>query len=183
MVEIFYSKYVLFVLISLIVNFFTIVLFNNRKKMFKMKEIIIYTIFEYIFVFIFAKLIDVIVRKHVYIHMFQNKMFISMFTNGYGFLGGIFGAVFGLALANKLLKKDLDKVFYLYIPNLLLIYSIIKIGCFFVGCCDGILINNKALPIQIIESCVYMLMYLFTINLRRKEKKLSCSRVYVVWIS
>ncbi len=50
-------------------------------------------------------------------------------------------------------------------PNLVLIYSISKIGCFFSGCCKGVLLSNgKNLPIQLIESIINFVIYIIIIK-------------------
>ena len=72
-------------------------------------------------------------------------------------------------------------------PNLVLIYSISKIGCFFSGCCKGVLLSNgKNLPIQLIESIINFVIYIIIIKNYKNFKnsyQLMCIVVFIFGIA
>ena len=60
----------------------------------------------------------------------------------------------------------------LYLPNMLLLYSILKIGCYINGCCNG----KIFIPIQIVESILNFIAYIYTIYLILNNK----NKIYIV---
>ena len=141
--------YYIFIAIALVSNFI-ISIINKNNQIFNKKTVILCCSFETIGIVIGAKLLDII---------------INIFINGFIFFGGIFGAIFGIYLFSKIFKKNFTKLCEMLMPNLVLIYSISKIGCFFSGCCKGVLLSNgKNLPIQLIESIINFVIYIIIIK-------------------
>lgn len=65
--------------------------------------------------------------------------------------------MFFILFASKVFKWEKSKLITLYIPNMLLFYSILKVGCYINGCCGGKFI----IPIQLIESFFNFIAYLY----------------------
>lgn len=61
-------------------------------------------------------------------------------------------------------NEDFKELCDIFVPNLLLVYSISKIGCFYAGCCGGKYIEEYIFQIQLIEFLIYLSIYI----LRRK---------------
>jgi len=85
--------------------------------------------------------------------------------------GGVIGIILGAFLFGKMEPKNSGIYFKSAILSLPLIYSISKLACFFSGCCYGIPyhgffsitytyeLNIPLLPIQLIETIVFMLLF------------------------
>lgn len=80
---------------------------------------------------------------------------------GYAFIGGYIGTVIFVNFISKIYKWDRNKLFALYMTNMLLFYAILKISCYIKGCCGGYLI----IPIQLIESFTFSGAFLYIIYL------------------
>ena len=101
-----------------------------------------------------------------------------------------YGAIIGILILLIIFAKQYKKNFKDLINNILpaspLMYGISKIGCFLAGCCYGIKYNGplsitykyslsapkniSLLPIQIIETITFILIYLY-ISKKKKENK------------
>lgn len=138
-----------------------ILLFNKKYKYF-IKENMIYSyILFLVFFFIFAKigyvLINLDFRLSNYIISDDMVNFLKTIVSGFAFIGGYFGCMFFILFASKVFKWEKSKLITLYIPNMLLFYSILKVGCYINGCCGGKFI----IPIQLIESFFNFIVYLY----------------------
>ena len=161
--KIFTSKYLFFISLSLLLNIIVAVIMSLKNSKIKVKTILKCSILETIGIIIGAKLLDIITNYDVYLYYINNELYFKALTNGYSFLGGIFGAVFCIFIYSLVSREKVEELCEIFIPNLLLVYSTSKLGCFFNGCCAGISINGYVLPIQLIETFVYLSIYLFVI--------------------
>lgn len=100
--------------------------------------------------------------------------------------GAIIGILILLIIFAKQYKKNFKDLINNILPAIPLMYGISKIGCFLAGCCYGIKYNGplsitykyslsapkniSLLPIQIIETITFILIYLY-ISKKKKENK------------
>ena len=101
-----------------------------------------------------------------------------IFSHGIGLssIGGVVGIFIGCAISGVLFKDYREQIWVAYCSVLPLMYSIAKLGCFFVGCCygkptkgyltvvytgDALLVDTPLIPIQLIESIVFFCIWLF----------------------
>ena len=112
-----------------------------------------------------------------------SKSFIYSGMSSYGGLIGSFLMIVLFKFIHKLNFKDLVSVI---IPSIPLVYSVCKVGCFLVGCCGGFVYdgfgaiiyeyspyadsNLSYFPVQILESFFFMLIFLYTVYLIKKDK-------------
>ena len=103
-----------------------------------------------------------------------NKLFSSTTTDklefvfsGYSFIGGYIGLLISIIILSKLLKKDTTDIMVLFVPSALIMYSILKVGCYIKGCCSGI----TNFPIQLIETAINFFAFIFILILIRKNTR------------
>lgn len=100
--------------------------------------------------------------------------------------GAAIGIIILLIIFAKQYKKNFKELINNILPAVPLMYGISKIGCFLAGCCYGIKYNGplsitykyslsapkniSLLPIQIIETITFILIYLYT-SKKKKENK------------
>lgn len=100
--------------------------------------------------------------------------------------GAAIGIIILLIIFAKQYKKNFKELINNILPAIPLMYGISKIGCFLAGCCYGIKYNGplsitykyslsapkniSLLPIQIIETITFILIYLY-ISKKKKENK------------
>ena len=114
--------------------------------------------------------------------IFGGILYTYIFFDSFGFssLGGMFGGLLTLLIYSILLKKNFKYILILFMPSIPLMYAIGKIGCFVAGCCYGIpydgighvvyvnskvaLLNTPLFPIQIVESFVFFMIFIYVIS-------------------
>lgn len=159
------------VIISMLVS--TIFIYNELKKHYKNKEIFILLISVTIGTPIIAILISFILKI-----ISKGKV-----DTGLNSFAALLGVIIISFIYSKKIKTNPERIIDSYINVVPLIYSIGKIGCFIVGCCYGIKYsgpfaivyhnsldapnNTKLFPIQIIESLVFLLIFIYS----NKNKK------------
>lgn len=158
------SGYIIFILLALILNII-ISMFQFRNK-YKIKDIIICLSLENVGIIVGAKIFNIITNIEIY----KTMTIYEMIFRGYSFWGAILGAMTGTLLYAKFAKKSFTDLVQILFPNLILVYSISKIGCFLNGCCGGkILENGTQIPIQLIETIVFAILYLYIILTKYKN--------------
>lgn len=151
--------YLCIILLGFIFNFISCIKLNTKLN----KEYFFYSYIIFIISFFFGcKLFHIILN-------FDFTYNITILFTGYSFLGGLILSIISLQLFSKVVKHNLLKI---YLPSLILLYSILKISCFIIGCCKGI--NN--IPIQLIESLINIIIY-FIIIYKFKNKLVSYSLI------
>lgn len=152
------SGYIIFILLALILNI--IISMFQLKNKYKIKEIIICLSLENVGIIVGAKIFNIITNIEIY----KTMTIYEMIFRGYSFWGAILGAISGIFIFSIIYKKSFLELAKILFPNLILVYSISKIGCFFNGCCGGkILENGIQIPIQLIETIVFAILYLYII--------------------
>ena len=147
------TPYLFFTGLSLICNSFVCIFFGFREGKIAQKQISIFTILETISIVLGAKLLDVVTHWNFYLDCVQKADWLRMLTVGYTFLGGVIGAILCVLIYAVLAKEDAIALANLFLPNLLLVYAIAKIGCYYNGCCGGIA------GIQLIEAIGYACLF------------------------
>lgn len=163
------TPYLFFTGFSLICNVVFSVWFGFRDKKIARKHIGGCAIVETISIVLGAKLLDVVFHWDFYEECMQNLEWLRMLTVGYTFLGGVIGAILSVLIYASISKEDVLTLASLFLPNLLLVYGVAKIGCYCNGCCKGI----GELPIQLIESTGYLSLWIFL----RFRKIPDCTRL------
>ena len=77
--------------------------------------------------------------------------------SGYSFIGGYLGIVLSSYIYSKIINIDFKKILLIYTTSMIVMYSVLKIGCFIKGCCIGKYYTN----IQIVETIVNMIIYIY----------------------
>lgn len=149
------SKYLVVIIIGLFIYSFINYKMINKLKI-KRKDIIMINILEISSIFLGSKLLDII----VYYNDYENYDLKQILFIGFMVNGGIILRIIVIYLYSKLIDINVKKIFSIIVPNTLLLYSLLKLGCFINGCCYGI--NN--IPLPIIESIIYLFIYLYIIR-------------------
>lgn len=160
--------YIAFIILGLIVNF-VINYYQLRENKINKKDIIKINVIQIIFLVLGSKILDTLVNYgyYTYYNIFQ------VITSGYMFYGGMILSIFYLYAYCKIKHIDLVIVFKIILPNILLLYAIWKMGCFFNKCCVGI----NGFPIQIVESIICIIAYCI---ISKRSKALS--KIYLTCI-
>ena len=149
------SKYLVVIIIGLFIYSFINYKMINKLKI-KRKDIIMINILEISSIFLGSKLLYII----VYYNDYENYDLKQILFIGFMVNGGIILRIIVIYLYSKLIDINVKKIFSIIVPNTLLLYSLLKLGCFINGCCYGI--NN--IPLPIIESIIYLFIYLYIIR-------------------
>lgn len=173
----FFNFYGLFIILSIIIG---IVYFDIILIKWKIKKIHLFIINALLFIFvtIFGLGLTII----------ENYIANHKFIIGFSSYGGLLGMITAIYLFSKILKynkKHLYKILFITAP---LMYSISKIGCLLTGCCYGIKyngigniiyissngapLNTPLFPIQLIESILFMLIFIYLNILYKKNKNI-----------
>lgn len=152
-------NYLIVITIGLILYFIL-----NYKMLYKINikkiDIVIINILEISSIFLGSKLLDII----LYYNYYLNYNISQMIFIGFMISGGIILKTIVIYLYSILRELKIKNIFNILIPNTLLLYSILKFGCFINGCCRGI----NDIPLPIMESIIYLLLYLIIIKLDNK---------------
>lgn len=156
--------YFIVMLLGFIIYFISVIIYNKKYKILNLENIIISYLLFIIFFLIFGKIGYIIINRNIIItnNLFPN--YINFFIFGYAFISGYIGILIHSIICSKLFKCHKLDIMHLFIPNVLLLYSILKICCYINGCCSGII------PIQIIESITYMITYIYICYLEKSNK-------------
>ncbi len=102
-----------------------------------------------------CKLLSILIN----IYISFSKPYINIFS-GYMFYGGVILSIISILCYCKIRKIDYKVYLNAIIPNLLLLYSIWKIGCLVANCCVGI----NGFPLQLVESFLCINIYVYVKN-------------------
>lgn len=167
--------YGIFLLLSLFINCIVIFVLGKVQNI-KSNIILCSLTFEMIGIISGAKVLNIIQTgwKH------------GFYYAGFSAYGGVVGGVASLIGFSKAYKVSLHKMLSIYVPLLPLLYSISKMGCFLSGCCYGIEycgigsvtygysngapINISLFPVQLVESIVNLIIYVYIMVIYIKNK-------------
>lgn len=142
-----------------------------------------------------AKLLSIITSIEIIIE--YNLSFIQIMQNGFVFYGGFIGGILGLIIYCKIYGLSLIDFMDTVAVSVPLGHALGRVGCFFSGCCYGIRfsgfpsviytqaidvnvpLNTPLLPVQLIEACFLILLYIVCALVFYKVKtKGICRLVY-----
>lgn len=154
--------YFCIIIICLILTFIIGLLINNKYKIICLEKYIYSYIIFLVFFVLCSKIGNIIIDLN-----FNNFYHIFKFLiTGYTFIGGYIGCLISIKLLSIIFKLDKYKIMLLFIPNMLLMYAILKIGCYINNCCIGYI----DFPIQLLESIINLIAYFIIIFLIFKNK-------------
>ena len=97
------------------------------------------------------------------------KVLDNLIGGGIVFYGGVLGAIFSVAISCRILKRDFRQTVDHIIPAFPLFHAIARLGCFFGGCCYGIvwrygiamedMPDFPRVPVQLLESLCCVLIF------------------------
>lgn len=142
---------------------------NIKKYNYNNDHTLLYFIMYIAFAFICGKMYTVLVYDEY-----------NILKAGLSAYGGLVGVVIASIIFEKMLPSDgiITKYTILSLP---LVYGLSKIGCFIAGCCSGIpyeglfkikyanLLNIWQFPIQIIESIIFISIFILCHNLKKNK--------------
>lgn len=157
--------YLTVISIGFIIPFIFVLLVNKKYKILSMENCIYsYIIFLILFI-LFSKIIHVFIDFDLdsinYLLSSNRTDKLQFIFSGWSFIGGYIGGLIAIFILSKLFKKDKLDISLLYISNILIMYSILKIGCYIKGCCYGI----NYFPIQLIEIILNFIAFLYILIL------------------
>lgn len=163
---------VIIVLLGFVLFYLSLIYFNKKINLNKQQLFFSYILFGLSF-FFFAKLFNVIVDWNIdSYNLYLNGTFIDkikFILSGYSFIGGYLGGIIVLLIYGKATEVDNYKLLSLYLPSLLLLYSILKFICLTLGCCE-----SDIIPIQLIEIIINFILYIVIFI---KYKKLNNNKI------
>ena len=173
-----FNFYGFIIILSLIIGL-VFICFNARELKFTKEDIFFLVVYLLVGVIVGAKYYDYFVNIHKY------KSF-NFFALGLSSYGAVIGIIIMLLIYSKQMKKDFITMLKLIVPALPLIYGLSKIACFISGCCYGIEYDGifsitynyshsapkgvSLFPIQIVETIVFLLIFIFFYINRNKIK-------------
>ena len=148
---------------------------------------------------LFVKDSFLLVAESIIISLFQyapilifNRVIGDIFGTGVNYFGLLYLAPVSLGLGCLILETDLLNQMDLVTPAFPLALFFSKLGCFCVGCCEGIAcefgIPNafsgiKEFPIQLLEAVVALLIFVFFMKYRKNLKVGTAFPIYVMLYS
>ena len=156
---------------------------NNKYKLLSKENFIYSYIFFIIFFLLFSKIFPIILQikfnESISIK-YDNRIIthIIFITRGYSLFFGYLGGLVGTLLFFKILKKNNSRILFIYFHQVLLMISILKLGCFINGCCFGI----NRIPVQLIESIICLLAYIVIDFSKIKEEKATYLSILVFFL-
>ena len=162
--------YAFFILLSIIIGF-VLVYRLLRKENAKREYILFCFVLCLVLLFLGAKYYTIITSFGK----------VNLLNAGLSSLGAAIGITIGLFIMQKIIPEvNFSKPFIINLP---LIYSISKIGCFFAGCCHGIKYNGifnvvynngigpsyNVLPVQLIETIVFFILFIICYRLYKNK--------------
>lgn len=174
--------YILFVILGFTLPFISCIIINKKFKIISLQ----YLFYSYILFLtgfiILAKIFYIILEfdtnsLNLFITTDSIIYKLNFIFSGYSFIGGYIGGIFSLFIFSRIVKNNFRNLLVIYLPSLIFMYSILKVGCFIKGCCGSYI----DVPVQLIESVVNLIGYLYLlINLDKfsKNKIIGISFMY-----
>ena len=83
--------------------------------------------------------------------------------------GGALGMILACFVMGRIVplaKKTIYRSYFLLMP---LVYGIGKLACAYKGCCGGSIIHGKRVPVQVIEAISFIILFLISFYLVKKD--------------
>lgn len=154
--------YLFTILLGFISLFVSEIVINKKLKVMSFKDLIYSYILSVIFFLVFSKIFYIILELDFasfldFIYNDNINSTLKFIFSGYSFIGGYLGIVLSSYIYSKIINTDFKKVLLIYTTSMIVMYSVLKIGCFIKGCCIGRNYTN----IQIVETILNMIMYIY----------------------
>ena len=126
--------------------------------------------FKIIFYFLLTTFVFSIIGGFQFTYFTSNQFGLSS-------MGGVLGLILATFIFTKIYIQHTDIIWNINILSLGLLYGISKLGCFVAGCCYGIKYNGlfaityhnqSYFPIQLIESIVFILLFIILYIIYKK---------------
>ena len=150
--------------------FISSMIINKKLKILHFDKLIYSYILSMIFFLLFSKLFYIILELDFtsFINFIYGKNIndvLKFIFSGYSFIGGYLGVILSNYIYSKVINVDLKKILLVYTTSMVIMYSIMKIGCFIKGCCIGKYYVN----IQIVESVINLILYAYLLSSLNKR--------------
>lgn len=154
--------YLFTILLGFISLFVSEIVINKKLKVMSFKDLIYSYILSMIFFLVFSKIFYIILELDFasfvdFIYNDNINSTLKFIFSGYSFIGGYLGIVLSSYIYSKIINTNFKKILLIYTISMIVMYSVLKIGCFIKGCCIGKYYTN----IQIVETIVNMIMYIY----------------------
>lgn len=154
--------YLFTILLGFISLFVSEIVINKKLKVMSFKDLIYSYILSMIFFLVFSKIFYIILELDFasfvdFIYNDNINITLKFIFSGYSFIGGYLGIVLSSYIYSKIINTSFKKILLIYTISMIVMYSVLKIGCFIKGCCIGKYYTN----IQIVETIVNMIMYIY----------------------
>ena len=162
--------YLLIVIVGFSSFYFSILLINRRYKKFNYYECFDLYYISMLFFLVFSKITHIIIdcdTKNLK-YLFSSKYFevLKFVFSGYSFIGGYIGVIISIFVISRIYKFKKIDIATLFIPSILIMYSILKIGCYVNGCCYG----KIDIPVQLIETFANLISFIIVVRIQNKDK-------------
>ncbi len=140
---------------------------------------------NYIGYSLFFSVVCILIFSKQYTLIEHSNANLTFWSAGFSSIGGVIGLFVSIIFFDILYDKDKHVFLSCYGKVIPLLYSISKLGCFFVGCCHGFVYegigcviydHGSYFPVQLVESIVFFCIFLFIY----KQKNLSISTVILL---
>lgn len=154
--------YLFTILLGFISLFVSEIVINKKLKVMSFKDLIYNYILSMIFFLVFSKIFYIILELDFasfvdFIYNDNINSTLKFIFSGYSFIGGYLGIVLSSYIYSKIINTNFKKILLIYTISMIVMYSVLKIGCFIKGCCIGKYYTN----IQIVETILNMIMYIY----------------------
>lgn len=154
--------YLFTILLGFISLFVSEIVINKKLKVMSFKDLIYSYILSMIFFLVFSKIFYIILELDFasfldFIYNDNINSTLKFIFSGYSFIGGYLGIVLSSYIYSKIINTNFKKILLIYTISMIVMYSVLKIGCFIKGCCIGKYYTN----IQIVETILNMIMYIY----------------------
>lgn len=202
-VEIFNYKIAMYGAMIIIGATFAIILACYRKNHYSIKreDILFSSFYAGIGALIGSKILYIFISmpeiiRNWAVYTKSLKHFLSIIQGGFVFYGGLIGALIGILIYAKSYKINVLHLFETLTPSIPLFHAFGRIGCFCAGCCYGkpfspplgICFNSSPVaphhvhlfPVQLFESGLNLLLFIFLFILSAKKRKLGSILGYYI---
>lgn len=178
-----FPVYGICILLSLVVA--TIFIYINLRKNKIPKNIIMLSLF--------MTLYFVIVGAKLFTMLTSDNESLTFWNAGLSSYGGAIGLIFSVIAFNIMYNKNKDVILTTYLLALPLLYSISKLGCFFVGCCKGIPYdgifhvnyNNShtvatVFPVQLLETILFACIFIACLKINKCNSRKYINEIILI---
>lgn len=154
--------YLFTILLGFISLFVSEIVINKKLKVMSFKDLIYSYILSMIFFLVFSKIFYIILELDFasfvdFIYNDNINSTLKFIFSVFSFIGGYLGIVLASYIYSKIINTNFKKILLIYTISMIVMYSVLKIGCFIKGCCIGKYYTN----IQIVETILNMIMYIY----------------------